>query len=171
MSGRSLAEAVDVIRRRRRKSALHHNPLAAAGVIVAGRAIDVVALAAALEVFARDGEGEFVRDDAIFFSGVEKFIEAELAGTTGRSLRPSSKNVVGWYGKYLGCSCISMRQPANNSASAARPIKFAARGSAPPAGEGRGSSPAVKPGNRWALAPEAALFRLAASVRDARLAP
>ena len=83
MSDGSLAQAVNVIRGRRRKSALHHDALAAAGVIVAGRAIDVVALASAFEICARDREGELVRDHAIFFSGVEKFVQAQLAARYG----------------------------------------------------------------------------------------
>src|SRR5271169_7168278 len=78
-----LADAINVIGGRRRKSALHDDALAAAGVIVAGRAIDVVALAAAFQIRARDGEGKLVREDAIFFSGVEEFVEAELAARDG----------------------------------------------------------------------------------------
>src|SRR5271170_278085 len=37
------------------------------------------ALAAAFQVCTRDGEGKLVREDAVFFSGVEKLVEAELA--------------------------------------------------------------------------------------------
>src|SRR5271156_2731604 len=83
MSYGRLADAINVIGGRRRKSALHDDALAAAGVIVAGRAIDVVALAAAFPVRAGDGEGKLVREDAIFFSGVEQFVETELAARDG----------------------------------------------------------------------------------------
>ena len=50
MPGGRVAQALNVIGRRLRKSALHDHAPARAGVVVAGRAIDVVALAAALEI-------------------------------------------------------------------------------------------------------------------------
>src|SRR5262249_28084076 len=50
-----------------------------AEVIVARRAIDVVALLTALEIGFGNRERELVRFHAVFFAGVEQLIEAQLA--------------------------------------------------------------------------------------------
>src|ERR1700723_726150 len=78
------------------------------------------------------GKGNLFAKDAVSFPGEERSLggrwpRATVPGTTGRSLRPSSKNVVGSYGRYFGCSCMSMRQPANSRASALRQIIRAVR--------------------------------------------
>src|SRR5215831_9517029 len=58
VADRHLSQPIRVKRRRMRESALNDHAIAAAGIIVAGRAINVVALAPALQVCARDRERE-----------------------------------------------------------------------------------------------------------------
>src|SRR5260370_42561473 len=74
-----LPEPVNVIRRRSREASLHDHSAAAAGVIVARRAIDVVALPPALEIFVRDGKGKAIGSNAILFAGVQQFIQMQMA--------------------------------------------------------------------------------------------
>src|ERR1700683_1391724 len=78
MSGGSFPQVFKVKRGRRREAALNDHALPSAGVIVARSAVNVVALAAALQILARHGEGEFVCHDAVLFAGVKQFVSVEL---------------------------------------------------------------------------------------------
>src|ERR1700678_218934 len=78
MSGGSFPQVFKVKRGRRREAALNDHALPAAGVIVARSAVNVVALAAPLQILARHGERKFVRHHAVLFAGIKQFIGVEM---------------------------------------------------------------------------------------------
>src|SRR5580704_13437396 len=99
--GRRLPHTIEMERRRRRESALHDQPLAAARIIVASSAIDVVTLASSLQICARHRKGEFIGDHPIHFAGIEQFVRTELPARHGtgnnRALRAAIIEEIAWF--------------------------------------------------------------------------
>ena len=118
VAGAALPQPVDVERRRPAIAALHDHAVALAGQAVAGRAVDVVALPAALQHrHRRSGTGTPPPAGRSALPGVEQLVLAQLAprdrARDRRARRaPSAKKSDGLYGVYFGWSCMSCRQPA-----------------------------------------------------------
>ena len=80
----TLPQAVDVVRRRLAVAAPHDHAVAAAGAVVAGRAVDVEALLAAQDHFLGDRERESVDRLAVgALAGVEDGVVVQVAARHG----------------------------------------------------------------------------------------
>src|SRR5690242_18107750 len=79
VAGGSIAQAIEVIGRRGREAALHDHAMSGACVVMTGGAVDVVPLAAARQVLARDGKREIIYWDAVRLPGVKLLVNAQVA--------------------------------------------------------------------------------------------
>src|SRR5271155_5753860 len=83
MSHWSMHQSVRVIRWRLPKAAQNHHAVAIAEAAVAGRAIDVEASLAALDIGFGDGDWKLFDIFAVDFAGVACFVDAQVAARHG----------------------------------------------------------------------------------------